>query len=697
MTIDTKNDDIDSEKLSEETNPAVLPEKKLSFDNNIYSLNNKVSSRYRVNFEDNILAFSMETADAYSVVDEQSSSSFLALVCKPDTLFRTRPIRILHQNNILGLVYVQAHGLVMDPNKLQPRYAIIVEFPQGGQLVRPNENFINKFTQKEVLEVIMPMLLSGLESLVNSNLVHRSIHLSNIWCKEKGKGSVILGECFINSPGFNLPIVYEPIDRMMASKIGRGVGSHLDDIYAFGVTIIGLLIGKDPALGRKDETIIVHKIILGTFMTLVGEERFSYSVSHFLRGCVVDSTEDRWNIHYIRAWQDGKVFRTRRFMPDKKANTPIHFLGKDYFYKRLLAFSMFDKQESAILFIREEKIEYWLKRNLSDAQSAQEISLSVGFSEADNLGDSGHLLLAQVILVLDPYSPLRYRSLSFCSDGIGSVIGDAYLTKNYSKINQIRAVINKGLLTYMSKVRSIFLSSNSNDNLYERMQSHVIDNKLYTGMERLLYDFNQSVPCLSPSITQYYCFTIKSLLLAMNEEAKRNPNAIFMEKHIFTFICSHSSKVEELYRIWLSSKEDNAETKKMSYLILIALAQKELYRRPLPDLALWFVNSMDVALSVYYSHIRRTKMIERLQNVAKKGELSQILDIATDKSSINQDHLEYDDAVNKFLRIDNEINNLKIDNKTRKKLAIRIGYKVSSVLAYFLLCLSVFYVLFVKQ
>lgn len=653
----------------------------------------KVGDRFKVEFERPLAHFDVESAAAYAAVDEKSRQRMLALVCKPRMPFRTRPLRLLQGRPLAGVATIRDSGMVTNPFARERALAIIMDLPEGGPLVASNEDLKGLATEKETVEIFLPMLLTGIENLINRGVVHRNVRPSNLWYMDRERQQLFLGDCITAPPGYNQPMAYEPIDRMMASKSGRGFGTPSDDVYAFGVTLIGLMLGKSPNNGRTDEALLAQKIMFGTFTALTGDERFAQPVTQLLRGCVADNPEERWTAEYIRAWRDGRTIKTRRSLPDKKATAPIGFLGKEFYYRRNLAHAMGQKPDEAAAFMRTGKIEPWLRRNLEASKVSEEIGYLVGGSDGGGRSGADQLMLTQVLYTLDPWGPLRYRSVCICYDGLGPVIAEAYVYRDFDKLHALKTLISRGIIERWINMKSHLLELSLNSEVFMRMATVLNDNELGKGMERLLYDLNPSMPCLSDEMWDFNCLSIRGLLVAMDELTLTSPDATLIDKHTVAFICSRSRKVEDQHKAWLMSKEVGIAGRDLALLALLANAQRESGAPPLRSLTRWAVRRMEAVLDAYHSKSRRETLTKRLDGIVKKGDLMGLLDLLGNPKTRDKDQTEYGEAIIKYSEMETEVHNLEMDDQTRRRLAVRVGHRIANAAAYGILGLSAAYTL----
>ena len=653
----------------------------------------RVGERFRVEFDRPMDQFDTPTASAFSAVDEKNRQPMLALVCKPRTAFRTRPLRAIQGRPLPGVAPIRDSGMVVNPLTAERALAIIMDMPEGGPFITNENELRGSATERDVIESVMPAILVSIENLLIRSVVHRNIRPTNLWYMDRERQQLSLGDCVTAPPGFSQPIVYEPIERMMASKSGRGFGTHADDVYAMGVTMISLLIGRSPALGRNDETLIAHKLMLGTFTALTGNERFLQPLTQLLRGMVADTPSERWPADYIRAWRDGRIMKTRRSLPDQKATAPIKFLNKEYFYRRQLSHGMSNRPDEAGSFMRARKIDPWLRRNLEDARASESITYLVGSSGEGVRSAADHLTLTQVLYHLDPWGPLGYRGLHFCFDGIGPVIAEAYVQSDYDKLHILKTLISRGIIERWINYKSEFLELSLNVEIFAQMARTLQDAELGRGMERLLYDLNPSIPCLSEPLWASNSLSIRAVLMAMNELAETSIEAKLIDKHSVAFICSRSRKVEDQFRAWSRSKELGSIARDLGVLALLAHAQRESNAPPLSSLTRWAVNRMQSVLEAYHSRQRRERIAKRLNGVVKKGDLMTLLDMLGNPTTRTKDETEYKEAVIEYSEMETEISNLEMDDQTRRRLAVRVGHRIANGTSYGILILSFFYTL----
>jgi hypothetical protein len=149
----------------------------------------------------------------------------------------------------------------------------------------------------------------------------------------------MVGEMLASPPGYFQPVLYETIERGVASPLGRGQGSFEDEMYSFGVLLAVLVRQHDPMEGLSDEEIILHKIDHGSFASLISKDRLPATILELLRGLLNDDAPQRWTIDDVLVWMDGRRVNPKQgLLVTNKASRPIDFLSQKFLRPPLLGY-----------------------------------------------------------------------------------------------------------------------------------------------------------------------------------------------------------------------------------------------------------------------------------------------------------------------------------------------------------------------
>ena len=89
------------------------------------------------------------------------------------------------------------------------------------------------------------------------------------------------------------PALFEPPYSAMCLPSGRGDGSIADDVYALGVLLLCLALGRAPLAQLDDSAILRRKLELGTYAALAGDERLPPIIGDLVRGMLAEDPEHR--------------------------------------------------------------------------------------------------------------------------------------------------------------------------------------------------------------------------------------------------------------------------------------------------------------------------------------------------------------------------------------------------------------------
>ena len=131
--------------------------------------------------------------------------------------------------------------------------AVIYGRPLGGRLVSVIASGEIQVNEYDIQSRIIEPLIQAVSALDARNIRHRSIRPKNLFFMDEEKEELVLGDFMTAPEGFDQPIVFETIERGMASPGGRGEGGIGEDLYALGVTLVFLIQGANPVSNLNDD------------------------------------------------------------------------------------------------------------------------------------------------------------------------------------------------------------------------------------------------------------------------------------------------------------------------------------------------------------------------------------------------------------------------------------------------------------
>jgi hypothetical protein len=554
--------------------------------------------------------FGAPTAAAYAVEDLRSvGMSFAALVADPRA-----PVR----GSALGLARMSKHNHVLTPVDYgavdwspspQRRLAIIYERPVGGPLAPADDSVIASWPEEDIVNRVLVGVLAGLKALAIEGLTHRGIRPTNIYFRDAARRLAVLGDCITAPPAAHQPIRYETIESAMAMPGGRGNGTGADDLYALGVLCLHLMQGKPPGHGVADEMLIEEKIRRGSFNVLAAEARPSSSMLELLRGLLIDDREERWTLKDVEAWLAGRRLTPRVTSPAPRAARPFEFGAESCFTARSLGRALARAGESGVHVVRSHGLEVWLQRSLADKTLVEAVARALADGEVSAGANAAQdaRAVAQVAIALDPAAPIRYRALAVAIDGLGSALAMALLTGG--DVKPIAEILLARLPQFWCRCQPpARVEPQQQLRDYDRLRRVLEDHRPGFGIERLGYELEPALYCLSPFVASSCVWLLADLLPALEAAAAAGRiQALPVDRHIAAFIAHRSKAVDEAALVSIG----NADPVQRLLGMLYILAQLQRDRGPTALPALTRIFGRQGSPLINRLHHRRTR--ERLE------------------------------------------------------------------------------------
>ena len=284
------------------------------------------------------------------------------------------------------------------------------------------------WAEAELLDCALRPAAHVLEHLQARGITHRGIRLDNVFQSAPGH-SVILGTAWEAPPAMAQPMLFEPPYSAMCLAAGRGDGSIADDVYALGVLLLCLALGRAPLLQLDDAAILRRKLEVGTYAALAGDERLSPMVGDLVRGMLAEDPEHRPTPTLLL---DPANARGRRVAarPPRRAQRAITMAGCEVWNARSLALALAVAPEQGVNALLSNAAEHWLRRVLGDSVLAAKVEELVRHRGLDALPDQANDdgaagLVMRAIALLDPLAPLCWRGVALWPDGTGTALADA--------------------------------------------------------------------------------------------------------------------------------------------------------------------------------------------------------------------------------------------------------------------------------
>lgn len=650
----------------------------------------RLLDRYTIHCSQPLSQYSYGNVRAYAVTDDKSNDIRLyAAVCDPSRPYRLRALKALENYEHPHLMRVVAHGIAKISSLNECRYVIIFEQPEGrplSQLLAEGHQYNERSFSDQILNPVV-QVLSAFEGM---GINHCRIGPDNIFVGEK----VILGECICEPSSFTRNYFYEPIERLLTLPQGAGGGTTKVDAYNLGALTVECLFSFKRLAELNKDSYTGLLLAQGSYNVLTVGNSFSDSLADLLIGTLCDNPEERWSCAQLNLWLGGKRFNLLKPSPPREASRPFEFDGEQFFSTRALAQNFYVKWENARGFVRDAKIDRWMEQGVHRRDAADVIRRAInstGGPDSKNPRQNGELL-ARIISVLDPTGPLRLEHLSFSPGGLGLLISDAMRGKKQKELALVKDILDFDLLTFWSERQAGSISEEASETLWKlQKQRHFLMLKgMGFGMERLMYDLNPHLPCLSPSLMSYHISTLPDMLYALDALAKnKGEDTSLVDRHLAAFVASHAAILKEVAIKDLRHHAHLLQSPEILVLVLLAKAQEKAGIKQLKGLSYWAaLRMLDMVRNIHSVQTRR-QVCRDIATAAEHGHVGYVLQALLNMKVLNGDLAGFEKAQKTFQVNRARINDLKNREKTRGK-AEATGITIASVVSMMILAGALF-------
>lgn len=615
---------------------------------------------------------------AYNTVHKRDPKrKVFTLICDPKLPPRIDAVSALHRVDHKNTIRVIDWGVVFWPKEGRYCPAIVVEMPAGKRLFQSIEDRVQPMSEDRLSQSVILPLAQAIREIHGQGLTHRAIRPDNLFWFDTTESEVILGECVSVPAAVNNPIAYETIPCSMASPAGRGIGDPSNDMYALGATLLALLMGHSPGVGRSDDDIIQAKLTYGSYSALAQNARLSLNMMEPLRGLLNDDPKERWGLEQLGMWINGRRLSPKQQVMPAKASRAFHFAGRDYLTARELSYGLWEHWDQAAQVIKDGSLDTWLRRSLSDEHKVEAVNVAKG-----GLMDDDDKLIARVLIALDPEGPIRLRDFSVTAEGLGSILG---VYPNEQSVRQgFKTALSYGLLPF-------WLEQQSKPSVelvkmltrYERVKTVLAQQTYGAGIERVIYDFNPFVPCLSPMFEKDYVGSLELLLPAIDRYCEEQGDDVrrLVDREVAAYIDVHFRRNISAEMRRLSDESDEFVNPVAQIRLLAALQESVHKRQPFPNIARAALKILDAAVQRFHSRTARELIAKKMRKASKSGLLVDLLAVVDDSTELDVDNKMFRNAVHDYAKTVREINSIRRDIRNKTTISQVMGGQIASALS----------------
>jgi hypothetical protein len=638
--------------------------------------------RYLIHSASPLPDLATPSAQAFAAEDRRDPNKALfALIVRPGFPSRVNVMRALKGSECSGLMALIEWGVVDWPPANRKVMAVVYERPLGGRVVTSLNAEIRRLDEPEAARKLINPAVEALRELRAHNVSHRAIRPTNMFWSTPEMEHIVLGDAATAPPALEQPVLLEPIESAMALPAGRGEGTSADDVYSFGASLALMMRGRNPAAAMDDEAIVRRKMVQGSYGLLVGEERLPLAMIEVLRGTLCDDPQERWNNESLDLWLSGR--RQQPLLPkvEKRAARAFSFNGKEYFTARELAAAFCRNWEAAGPYILDGRLELWLRRSLdhkakADAVAALAQSVTNPGSEKRGAVD---VVVARVCMILDTEAPIRYKGLSAMPNGFGPLL--ALTMIEGGDVRPIVETIVREIPKAWLETRDTYSPDNSMIEQAFRGQKSFLDRgTIGTGVERVLYELNESMPCISPFTVDDYVIEIRDLLPALNSTNKKGDGKVWpIDRHIAAFIGARSNFDVDRQLSDITLPDPGKAT--MAMLNLLAVIQWRVGQSGLFGLASWVGGLMQPAINSFHSREKRRALEKEIPQIVREGSLVDLARLLDSPEERFKDSQGFEQARLDWSNAAREINDISVGRTSNREEALRTGHQLAALIS----------------
>lgn len=626
--------------------------------------------------------FNLQNAAAYSAkARRESQGELVAYACDPRIPHRHDDLETMRGFSTNGLIRFVEWGVVTW-RPLNRRLATVVyEKPLGGRIASQPSDTIEPLSDEAITRNFLTPAMAVLRDMSARGVPHRAIRPDNLFYSDVNKRHIILGDPFTAPPGLNNPNFCETLEQGMADPVARGRGNVSDDLYAIGVCVIFLLLGRNPVYDLPTVELLERKVALSSYAALTAGARIQMNMVELLRGLLADDPRDRWSVREVELWIGGRRLTPKQAKLPPKAARPLNVAGRDHDNVRSVADALGRNWLVAGEVVRGQDFDNWIRRSLGDERVTDAVNKVVGSQNtiAKTPDSENARLVTRACMALDPNAPLRHKGFSCHVDGIGPALAMEFEREDMRQ--KVADFINgKFIGAWMSLQTRSRSDLSEIYSLFDKLPIPLNMTGTGFGIERVLYELNPHLHCLSPLIEQFFVTTVDRLIPAIEGAAKgRDRPRTPVDRHIAAFAGARSADVDERYLRPLSSNDQTGTDQILAALSLLGRIQVMAKNGPAPALASWFAELMEPAVNGFHNLKQRKAVEQSVARAAETGMLMELQSIYADQKAIQRDQQGYAQAQQEHRYCGAQIEQLNLELNNKEHMATELGEQVAAV------------------
>jgi hypothetical protein len=573
-----------------------------------------------------------------------------------------------------------AHGTAAGPAG-RPAWFVICPAPPGPALWPAGAETIRPWSETELVGRLLRPVAAVLATLEARGIGHRALRPDNLFADATPGTPVVLGCAWAAPPAATQPALFEPPYMAMCAPAARGEGSVADDIYALGVTLLMLALGRRPLAGLDDAAIIRRKLEFGCFQALAGDARLPPMIADLAGGMLAQDPEHRPTPALLA---DPAAARARRVAarPPRRAGRALDVGGIAVWDARSLAYAIARQPEQGARLVRLGVADHWLRRVLGDTSLAsrieetQRIRAAEGGAE-DSMADAW--LALRAVALLDPLAPLCWRGVALWPDGIGPAL--VAEPADPAARARIEEVLVKEVAWIWATARGEHCDPLAVRHEARQLRLLLRQRGWSGGLPRLDYALNPALPCRSPVLAERPVARLEDLLPALEAVSARGDprGAPPIDRDMAAFIAARQDGRldKEVAELGGAATTGEAAARQLA---VLAQLQVRLKAPPLPGVAGWLAGVAAPVLEGWHNRAARETLRAAIAEAVPAGNLTRLLAILADAVAREADERGHAAALASVRELDARLARLAGSGDVRGETALRLGQEIAAVL-----------------